>query len=116
MPDNATDLLSKAIAAKIAARGQAPVKAEETEEKHSHSYKMACPACQAAIQFSDEDLDSWRTSDETSEVDNDDDSNEGDDGDADDDGDDSLTEEEKEEYGRASLAKRLVAAAKTNNK
>jgi hypothetical protein len=107
MADDATDLLSKAIGAKIAARGQAPVKAEaEPEKKHSHSYKMSCPSCQATVQFSDEDLDGWRTSDETSETENDDDVEEGEE----DDDDDELDEDRK-----SALAASIIKAAKNKN-
>jgi hypothetical protein len=101
MPDEATNILAKALGAKIAARGQAPAKAEAGPEKtHGHSYKMSCPSCQATVQFADEDLDQWRTSDESSEVDNDDDSNEGED-------DDDLDEDRK-----SALAARLIKATK----
>ena len=107
MPDEATNILSKAIGAKIAARGQAPAKAEEPEKTHSHSYKMSCPSCQATVQFSDEDLDVWRTSDETSETENDDDSNEGDGSDGDD--------EELDEDRKSALAASIIKSAKNKN-
>jgi hypothetical protein len=108
MPDEATNILATALGVKIAARGQAPVKAEEPDKTHSHSYKMSCPSCQATVQFSDEDLDVWRTSDETSETENDDDSNEGDGADGD---DDELDEDRKS----ASVARIIKAAKKKND-
>jgi hypothetical protein len=80
---NATDLLSKAIAAKIASRQPSPpVKAKDGDKEHS--YSMNCPACKASIQFSDDDLPNFRTDPSTgSEEDDDTDSD-----DQDDDGDD----------------------------
>jgi hypothetical protein len=91
MADSATDLLSKAIGARIAQRQHAPAKAEE-----GHSYSVECPACKAAIQFSDEDLDRYRTDDETSATGDDDDEN----------------DEDEPEDRASALAASLIKAAK----
>jgi hypothetical protein len=100
MPDNATDLLKKAIAAKVADRvaalRHAPAKAEGSEPK---TFQFACVQCGATNSVTAEDDDSYRTDDETAETGNSDDEN--DEPDNDDDPED-----------RASaLAKRLLRAA-----
>jgi phage terminase large subunit GpA-like protein len=115
-PDNATDLLSKAIASRRQAtildkQTPPPSSKEEKTEKEERDlqrYKVRCTHCNELMDLTDNDLLPYRTDDETSETGNDDD----------DKNDDELTEEEREEYGKdrkGALAGAIANAAKRKN-
>jgi hypothetical protein len=120
MPENATDLLRKAIAEKVAERvaalRQSPAKAK------GHSYSITCSGCNSVTQFTDEDLPNYRTdpstgSDEGNDPDEQQDPDEESEEDQDTEDDDELTEEEREEYAKdpkSALAASLIKAAKLN--
>ena len=118
MADNATDLLSKAIASQRQATilDKAPSKSEEkTEEKEEpQRYKVRCTHCHEMMDLNDNDLLPYRTDDATSETGDSDEDNSGDSTDD----DDELTEEEREEYAKdpkSALSAAIAKAAKRDD-
>jgi hypothetical protein len=99
MPDNITELLSKAIAAKIASRQPAP----PVKAKGGHSYSITCNGCKSVTQFTDEDLPNFRTDPETGSTESDEDPEE-----EDPDGDDNDSEFDDR---AGALTKRILRAS-----
>lgn len=55
--------------ARVAALAASLTGATKSQDKKSTSYRMDCPSCGAAHEFSSEDLPAWETSEEAGEVD-----------------------------------------------
>jgi hypothetical protein len=98
-----SEMLRKAVAARVAAIRNAPA------AEGGHSYSISCPGCKATIELSEDDLEQYKTDDETSQTDGDpDESLDGDDPDPDDDEPDN---DDDPEDRASALAKRLLRAA-----
>jgi hypothetical protein len=95
--------------------------ARNADSKRSH-YKTNCTNCNAALEFSEDDLELWRTDDVTGDTGNNDDQNErdvDDDDDDDSDQDDDDDSDDLEQYAkdpRAVLARAIARAASKSGK
>jgi len=100
MPEN---ILDKALRLAKERRGHTTKAEAKPEEKTGHSYSMSCPGCNAKITFADEDLELWRTDDETSSTSGDTDES------LDGDGDDDDGSEELDSDAKSKLVARIIA-------
>lgn len=100
MPENATELLRAALR-RLRESQHAPAKAEGDEHK---TFQFECVKCGAVNSVTAEDDDSYRTDDETSQVD----------GDGDDENDGDNDDDEFDDSAAGKLAARLLKAAKLN--